>query len=347
MNGTVASRYRDGGNEIDILVQLNEDDRSRVLDLEQIFVANSSGQRIPLASFASYENGTSPVSIVRENQMRTIHVTAKKLNWRQSSEVVQQEVENTIRSHVVLGDDVRITYSGSYESLQEGLRQFAVIIIMAVILVFAVMASQFESFLDPFIVLFTIPLSVIGIMAIYLVVGSPLNIISAVGALVLVGIVVNNGIVLVDYTNLLRKREYSLEDACVEAARSRLRPILMTTLTTVLGLLPMAFFPGEGSEMTQPIGQTVLGGLTFSTTMTLFLMPVLYYIFNHHREKREAKRAIKRQKREAKNAAKIAAEEQQFVSRQNSVLQDKVLQEEDEREEFSAQKSFGMDDIDE
>lgn len=352
MNGTVASRYRDGGNEIDILVQLNEDDRSRVLDLEQIFVANSSGQRIPLASFASYENGTSPVSIVRENQMRTIHVTAKKLNWRQSSEVVQQEVENTIRSHVVLGDDVRITYSGSYESLQEGLRQFAVIIIMAVILVFAVMASQFESFLDPFIVLFTIPLSVIGIMAIYLVVGSPLNIISAVGALVLVGIVVNNGIVLVDYTNLLRKREYSLEDACVEAARSRLRPILMTTLTTVLGLLPMAFFPGEGSEMTQPIGQTVLGGLTFSTTMTLFLMPVLYYIFNHHREKREAKRASKRQKREAKKAAKIAAEEQQFVSRQNSVLQDKVLQDkvlqdEDEREEFSAQKSFGMEDIDE
>lgn len=352
MNGTVASRYRDGGNEIDILVQLNEGDRSRVLDLEQIFVANSSGQRIPLASFASYENGTSPVSIVRENQMRTIHVTAKKLNWRQSSEIVQQEVENTIRSHVVLGDDVRITYSGSYESLQEGLRQFAVIIIMAVILVFAVMASQFESFLDPFIVLFTIPLSVIGIMAIYLVVGSPLNIISAVGALVLVGIVVNNGIVLVDYTNLLRKREYSLEDACVEAARSRLRPILMTTLTTVLGLLPMAFFPGEGSEMTQPIGQTVLGGLTFSTTMTLFLMPVLYYIFNHHREKGDAKRAVKRQKRAERKAAKIAAEEQQFVSRQNSVLQDKVLQDkvlqdEDEREEFSAQKSFGMEDIDE
>ena len=109
----------------------------------------------------------------------------------------------------------------------------------------------------------------------------------------------------------------------------------------------MAFFPGEGSEMTQPIGQTVLGGVTFSTTMTLFLMPVLYYIFNHHREKREAKRASKRQKREAKKAAKIAAEEQQFVSRQNSVLQDKVLQDEDEREEFSAQKSFGMEDIDE
>lgn len=347
MNGATASRYRDGGNEIDILVQLNEDDRSKVLDLDQIFVTNSTGQRIPLSNFASYEDNTSPVTIVRENQMRTIHVTAKKLDWRQSAEEVQQQVVRTIQEHVVLGDDVRITYGGSYEDLQEGLQQFAVIIIMAVILVFAVMASQFESFLDPFIVLFTIPLSIIGIMAIYLVVGSPLNIITAVGALVLVGIVVNNGIVLVDYTNLLRKREYSLEDACVEAARSRLRPILMTTLTTVLGLLPMAFFPGEGSEMTQPIGQTVLGGLTFSTTMTLFLMPILYYIFNHHRERRNAKRAVRRQKRAEKKAIKIAEEaEARKASKKKAVAEDSVEKDNEVGEEFSA-KNFGMEDLDE
>lgn len=301
INGVTASRYRDGGNEIDILVQLTEDDRARILDLEQIFVTNSMGQRIPLSSFAYYERGESPVSINRENQMRTIHVTARKIDWRQSSGEVQRMVEKIIREHVVLGDDVRLTYGGSYESLQEGLNQFAVIIIMAIILVFAVMASQFESFLDPFIVLFTIPLSVIGIVAVYFLTGSPLNMITAVGALVLVGIVVNNGIVLVDYTNLLRKRGYSLEEACVEAARSRLRPILMTTLTTVLGLLPMAFFPGEGSEMTQPIGQSVLGGLSFSTAMTLFLMPVMYYIFNRFREKREEKRLKKVARKEGKN----------------------------------------------
>ena len=348
MNGATASRYRDGGNEIDILVQLNEDDRSRVLDLDQIFVTNSTGQRIPLSNFASYEDNTSPVTIVRENQMRTIHVTAKKLNWRQSAEDVQQQVVRTIQEYVVLGDDVRITYGGSYEDLQEGLQQFAVIIIMAVILVFAVMASQFESFLDPFIVLFTIPLSIIGIMAIYLMVGSPLNIITAVGALVLVGIVVNNGIVLVDYTNLLRKREYSLEDACVEAARSRLRPILMTTLTTVLGLLPMAFFPGEGSEMTQPIGQTVLGGLTFSTTMTLFLMPILYYIFNHHREKRNAKRAARHQKRAERKAIKLAEESEARMAskKRKSVAEDFAEKDNESGEEFSA-SSFGMEDLDE
>ncbi|HQL34147.1 MAG TPA: efflux RND transporter permease subunit, partial [Treponemataceae bacterium] len=128
--------------------------------------------------------------------------------------------------------------------------------------------------------------------------GQKLNVMTAVGVLILVGVIVNNGIVLVDYTNLLRKRGYKLADACAEAARSRLRPILMTTLTTVLGLVPMAFFPGEGSEMVQPIGQTILGGLSFGTLMTLFLMPVLYYVFNRIREKRDAKKVEKRKLQE-------------------------------------------------
>lgn len=180
----------------------------------------------------------------------------------------------------------------------DALSQFAVIILMAVILVFAVMASQFESFKDPFIVIFTIPLSVIGIVAIYLVTGIPFSVITAVGLLILVGIIVNNGIVLVDYTNLLRKRGQNLEDACVNAAKNRLRPILMTTLTTVLSLVPMAFFPGEGSEMVQPIGQTVFGGLTFGTLMTLFLMPTLYFIFNKRGEKKRLSAIEKYEKRQ-------------------------------------------------
>jgi len=175
----------------------------------------------------------------------------------------------------------------------KAIRQFVIIIFMAIILVFAVMASQFESFLDPFIVLFTMPLTVIGIVILYGIMGQKLSVMTAVGMLILVGIIVNNGIVLVDYTNLLRKRGMALKDACAEAARSRLRPILMTTLTTVLGLTPMAFFPGEGSEMVQPIGQTVLGGLSFGTLMTLFLMPVLYYGFNRIREKRDIKKELR------------------------------------------------------
>jgi HAE1 family hydrophobic/amphiphilic exporter-1 len=172
---------------------------------------------------------------------------------------------------------------------------------MAVVLVFAVMASQFESFKDPFIVIFCIPLSFIGIIMLHLITGEVLNIMTAVGLLILVGVIVNNGIVLVDYTNLLRKRGMELGKACVEAARNRLRPILMTTLTTVLGLIPMAFFPGEGSEMTMPIGKTVLGGLSFGTLMTLFLMPALYYIFN--------------KKNEQKRLQKLAVEEKAFSDR--------------------------------
>ncbi len=154
------------------------------------------------------------------------------------------------------------------------------------------MASQFESFKSPFIVIFTLPLAIIGIVAIYFITGQSLSLITAVGLLILVGIIVNNGIVLVDYTNLLVKRGFTVENACVEAAASRLRPILMTTLTTVLALVPMSFFPGEGSEMVQPIGQTVLGGLTFGTLMTLFLMPVLYYIFNKRAEKKRMKKEV-------------------------------------------------------
>ena len=173
---------------------------------------------------------------------------------------------------------------------------FILIIIVAVFLVFGVMTSLFESLKDPFIIIFTIPLSFIGIVAIYLITGEPFNILTAVGLLVLIGVIVNNGIVLVDYTNLLRRRGYPLHEACVEAAGNRLRPILMTTLTTIMGLAPMAFFPGEGSEMVAPIGKTVLGGLSFGTLMTLFLMPTVYYIINRRSDERAAKSEVRRQR---------------------------------------------------
>ena len=156
------------------------------------------------------------------------------------------------------------------------------------------MASQFESFLDPFIILFTVPLSFVGVVWIYFLTGETFNILTAVGLIVLVGVIVNNGIVLVDYTNLLRRRGLSLTEACIEAAGNRLRPILMTTLTTVLALVPMAFFPGEGSELVAPIGKSVLGGLSFGTLMTLFLMPVIYAIFNRRADERKARADARR-----------------------------------------------------
>ena len=145
------------------------------------------------------------------------------------------------------------------------------------------MASQFESFKDPFIMFLTVPLMLIGVVLIYLMLGSPFSLFTAVGVVMLSGIVVNNGIVLVDYTNLLVNRGYRLFDACVEAGVNRLRPVLMTTLTTILGMTPLSFFPGEGAELVQPIGQTVIGGLTTSTLITLVFIPVMYYVFNKKR----------------------------------------------------------------
>jgi HAE1 family hydrophobic/amphiphilic exporter-1 len=191
---------------------------------------------------------------------------------------------------------VIIEYGGANAEMVKLLSRFVLICIVAIFLVFGIMASLFESFRDPFIIIFTIPLSITGIVAIYLITGTIFNALTLVGLLVLIGVITNNGIVLVDYTNLLRKRGYSLHDACVEAAGNRLRPILMTTVSTVLGLVPMAFFPGEGSELVAPIGKTVLGGLSFGTLMTLFLMPTIYFVFNKRSDERDARAEARRER---------------------------------------------------
>jgi HAE1 family hydrophobic/amphiphilic exporter-1 len=289
IKGTTVTRYHENGEEVDVIVGLRSEDKDMVADLDEISIANASGQQIALSNFAHYKRSTAPVSITREDQSRIIHVTAK-LQEGQTVDKVQKAVEKMISANIPGDDDLLISYGGDYQQLMEGLRTFAEIIIIAILLVFAVMASQFESFLKPFIIIFSIPLSVVGIVAIYMITGQTFSLITAVGLLILVGIIVNNGIVLVSYTDLLQKRGFALEEACVQAAKSRLRPILMTTFTTILALVPMAFFPGEGSQMVQPIGQTVLGGLGFGTLMTLFLMPILYYIFNRGSEKRMHRR---------------------------------------------------------
>ena len=307
IEGTTATKYREEGEEIDIDVMLAERDKTRLTDLEQIFVTNSSGQRIPVSSFAHYAEGTSPISITREDQSRIVHVTAGKKPEANLNEV-QKRIETLVKTEIPADSAVRIEYKGDYEDMQKAIKQFIVIILMAIILVFGVMASQFESLLDPFIILFTLPLNFVGIVIVYALCGQKLNVMTAVGVLILVGVIVNNGIVLVDYTNLLRKRGLSLTDACAEAGKSRLRPILMTTLTTVLGLVPMAFFPGEGSEMVQPIGQTILGGLSFGTLMTLFLIPTLYYLFNQRRDRLDEKRRAKLEREEELDLALAAAE---------------------------------------
>jgi len=309
VDGVTATRYKSGGKDYDVVLILAEADRNALPDLDKIFINSQMSGRVPLSSFVRYKQGTGPLTINRENQSRVIHITAGSKPGVKTN-LIQELVEDIVRSEIPIEDDVIIEYGGANADMIRLFGRFVLICIVAIFLVFGVMASLFESFRDPFIILMTIPLCLIGIVAIYLITNTIFNVLTAVGLLVLLGVIVNNGIVLVDYTNLLRKRGYSLNDACIEAAGNRLRPILMTTLTTVLGLLPMAFFPGEGTELVAPIGKTVLGGLSFGTLMTLFLMPVIYAVMNKHSDRRKALAQEKRDKiaaGEGRVKAKISA----------------------------------------
>ena len=249
------------------------------------------------------------MTINRENQSRVIHVTAGRAPGTKQSDLTAK-VHALVTSEIPSEEDILISFAGDTAEMAEMMRTFVLIMVVAVFLVFGIMASLFESFRDPFIIIFTIPLSMIGIVMIYLITGTIFNILTAVGLLVLIGIITNNGIILVDYTNLLRKRGYPLEKACVEAARSRLRPILMTTLTTVICLIPMAFFPGEGSDLVAPIGKTVMGGLSFGTLLTLFLMPSLYAIMNRRDDERKARQEARREAVAAGGSVKQASKEE-------------------------------------
>jgi HAE1 family hydrophobic/amphiphilic exporter-1 len=197
---------------------------------------------------------------------------------------IQDSIEHIISENIVQDENLSIEYEGDIGTLMKYLPTLLAIGIIALFLVYGVMAAQFESFRDPFIMFFTIPTAIIGIVGMYLATGMQFTIYTAVGGVMLLGIVVNTGIVLVDYTNLLRSRGLSIREACIEAGGHRLRPILMTTLTTMLAMVPMGFFSGEGSELVQPIGRTVIGGLGASMIMTLFLIPVLYAVFNRNHE---------------------------------------------------------------
>ncbi len=277
IDGTTAGFYRSGGDELAIRAALRPEDREDTPDLESIFLKASTGELIPVSNFASYTRGSGPVSIQRENEQRTVHVTADLAGGVDASEI-QPALEAAIQNSIPVPEGTSIRFTGEVSAIEETGTQFLIVLAVAVGLVFAVMASQFESFKAPFIIFFAIPMMAIGVLWLYFLLGEPLSMFSLVGLVMLAGIVVNNGIVLVDYTNLLRARGADLRQACIDAGRSRLRPVLMTTFTTVLGMVPLAFFPGEGASITQPVGMTIVGGLLSSTAVTLFLIPVLYSI---------------------------------------------------------------------
>ena len=290
VDGVTATTYRESGDEYAVTLLLREADRSKLPDLERIYVQGSSG-RVAVANFASLEKGVGPVSISREDQSRIIHVTASITSDRRAGDV-EDDIKAVIADNVVLPEGTRLSYEGSWASVMETGGYFVLIVTMALLLVFGVMAGQYESWKDPIINMFTIPLLLIGVVAVYVITGESLTMFTAMGVVMLIGIVVNNGIVLVDYTNLLVRRGMPVREACVKGGASRLKPVLMTMLTTVLGLLPMALSSGENSQMLKPIGLTVLGGLLSSTLITLFFIPVMYSFFNEKRRSGAAKESI-------------------------------------------------------
>lgn len=309
IDGISAGRFRQGGNEYDILVILEESGRDQIPDLQRVFVNSRFGERIPLANFASFERTTGPVTIDRQDQSRTVTINAG-LAPGETINIVQPKIEAAIAEYVPADDELVITYGGDFEDLMNYGTTFIYVLIVSIFLVFGVMASQFESFLDPFIIIFTIPLTLVGVIAIYVFTDTNFSLFTAVGLVMLVGIVVNNGIVLVDYTNLLRKRGLHVVDAAVEAGGNRLRPILMTTLTTVLGLLPVAFASGEGASLVQPIAKTVVGGLSVATLLTLYLVPVIYTVFNRAGERRLERRLRREARREKRREKRRKGDEQ-------------------------------------
>jgi HAE1 family hydrophobic/amphiphilic exporter-1 len=267
-----------------------DEDRSKVIDLEQIYVQGTNG-RVALSNFASLVKGLGPVSVNRENQTRIVHIEADILTNKRANEV-EQDIKQAIEDSMILDDSISMTFEGSWKDIGETAVVFLLIVIMALLLVYGVMAGTYESFKDPFINMFTIPLGLIGVIAIYLITGSNLSMFTAFGFVMLVGIAVNNGIILVDQINLLRGRGTAMYDACLDASASRLRPILMSTLTTLLGMFPLAFFPSANGEMLQPIGLCVFGGLLSSSLITLYVIPVLYAVFNRAKRNKEIKPCI-------------------------------------------------------
>ncbi|MHC6204127.1 efflux RND transporter permease subunit [Breznakiellaceae bacterium SP9] len=285
MNGIDATTYRTAGNEYTVTLFLRESDRSRLPALDLIMIPADNGQLIPLANFAALEKGTGPINVKRENQSRIIHITGMILDGSGADEV-NTAINKALDENFAAPEGVTLSFGGSWEETLKMLTTLGLVLSLAALLVFGVMAAQYESFKDPLINICAIPLIIIGVVFIYLVTGKTMDMFTMIAIIMLCGIVVNTGIVLVDYTNQLVRDGIPVRTAVLKAGESRLRPVLMSTLTTIIGLVPMSFFPGVSSQLIQPLGLTVVGGLGASTLITLFFIPVLYSLVNEGRRKK-------------------------------------------------------------
>ena len=282
--GTAATQFREGDDEYDVTLRLEEPFRRSLDDLARSEIAAGDGRRIRLDSVASVAVGTGPVSIDRKNQERMVKVEADVFG-RSSGDVVA-ELRREIASKVALPSGVGVHFGGTAEDQEKTFNEMRLMLLLGILLVYMVMAAQFESLLDPFLILFSIPFAFTGVAISLTALGLTLSIMSFIGMITLVGVVVNNAIVLIDFINLLRARGQPLAEAIIEAGRSRLRPVLITTLSSVAGMLPMVFGGGEGAAMWKPMGATVAGGLLFSMLITLVLVPTLYSLAHSRAERK-------------------------------------------------------------
>ena len=275
VGGGRAAQFREGGDEFPITVRLRPEDRLTTLDLENVTVRTPDGTAIPVSAVTKQEVARGVSSIRRINGQRVTYIYGeleRGVPLGQAVDGIRAEIAD-----LQLPDGFSIYFGGEYEEQQRTQRDFLIAILLAVALIYMVMAAQFERFIDPLIVMFAVPLAIVGVVPALLLTGTTLNMQSLMGLIMLIGIVTNNAIVLVDYINLMRREHgLSAEQAVISAGRLRLRPILMTTVTTVLGLLPLATGWGAGAEIQAPLARTVIGGLVASTLITLVLIPVVY-----------------------------------------------------------------------
>ena len=287
--GTQAAQFRERGNEYPIIVRLREADREGIADIGDVLVSTPAGQVVPARNLLAVDRDTGPVQIDRKNMERMTRVNADiETSLSEAVAAVQSRI-----GQVRVPPDFSVGFGAEVEEQARSFRQLQLVLILAVLLVYAVMASQYESLRDPFIIMFSIPVASIGVVLSLYLTGTAYNMQAFIGVIMLAGIVVSNAILLVDYTNTLRRRDgIPLREAVELAGRRRLRPILMTSLATMLGLVPMSIGLGEGGELQAPLARVVIGGLLASTMVTLVLVPAVYTLFEEgFRGRKHAKTA--------------------------------------------------------
>ena len=291
MAGSVTSYYREDGEEYNIRVRYAPEFRTSIEDMENIIVYTPTGRAIRIKELGTVVESKVPPTIQRKNRSRYINISAIVAQGYALSDAVK--VSQSVLDETEHSSDISFYIGGDYENQQDMFHDMLLLVALIIILVYMVMASQFESYMGPFVIMFSIPFALVGVVMGLRFTGTALGVMAMIGLIILLGIVVKNGIVLIDYTILCQERGMSVRDASVTAAKSRLRPILMTTLTTVLGMLPMAIGTGEGSEMWKSLGLTVCWGLSISTLVTLIIIPTLYCAFTERMQRRKARKAAR------------------------------------------------------